>query len=43
MGRPSKMLAALVARLRLDEREALIESEKPLTPEEELEQRRSEL
>ena len=43
MGRPSKMLAALVARLRLDEREALIEPEKPLTPEEELEQCRSEL
>lgn len=43
MGRPSKMLAALVARLRLDEREALIEPEKPLTPEEELGGRRSEL
>lgn len=43
MGRPSKMLAGLVARLRLDEREALIEPEKPRTPEEELEQRRLEL
>ena len=43
MGRPNKMLAALVARVRLDEREAPIGPEKPLTPEEELEQRRSAL
>jgi hypothetical protein len=47
MGRPNKMLAALVARVRLDaSREFasdIFELSKPLTPEEELEARRSKL
>ena len=47
MGRPNKMLAALSARLRLGvSREFapdVFEPSKPLTPGEELEQRRSEL
>ena len=45
MGRPNKMLAALVARVRSDvarERDSL-EDSRPLSPEEELEQRRSQL
>jgi hypothetical protein len=47
MGRPNKMLAALVARVRLEvEREFasdISELAEPLTPEEELKARRSEL
>ena len=43
MGRPNKMLATLIARVRSDEREDRLEFEKPLTPEEELEARRLEL
>jgi len=47
MGRPNKMLAALIERVRLDvSREFasdLFDPSKPLTPEEELEGRRSEL
>jgi len=43
MGRPSKMLTALLARVRLDELDHPFEDVRPRSPAEELEQRRAEL
>src|ERR1700752_3511307 len=43
MGRPSKMLAALVARVRSDETDHPFEELKAFSPEEEIKQLRSEL